>query len=756
MINYAFLIISLALIVSDTASAVDLVSKGKPVSVIILGNDAIPAEKTAATELQSFIKQISGAQIPIVASEALVTTGCKVYIGQTAQTKSALPGYKWESLVHDGILIKRVGSDLVLAGDRPRGTLYAVYEYLEGLGVRFYAQDERFIPEKSTISLPKTDKFYVPKLRYREATYMRVMRKNSDFCARLKLNGHHHPIPETLGGNYTIIGFCHTFDEFLPAAKYFEAHPEWYSLKSGRRIGGQIVGQLCLTNPEMKKEFIKQTLEQIRQNPTAGMISVSQNDGSGPCECDVCKAEVAKLGNQTDLLLQFVNDVAVEVEKEYPTFLVETLAYSYTRKPPVTVRPRHNVLVRLCTGVDCSQPVDSNLNRACMNDLIAWSKITDKLFIWDYTVNFADLHLPFPNTPNITKNIRTFVANKAIGLHEQGDLYNPDLSMQPLKTYLFAKLMWDPSLSQEKLTKEFLNGYYGAAARSIYAYIKLSEQALKKSGAKLPLNAEKAPFMTPDVMVKAFELFDQAEKAVSGNAKLTKRVKLQRMAVEKAWTTLRLNIRGDVARRAGFNERKMVDDYINMAKETGNVFIGEQVLLSWDEFRYNALGDIGSTTIPVPDRVKNLPATDWKEINLGRVRLCTGAARFVDDHKAITGKAVRMDGGSLDWATQIVLSEYDIKEFQNAEIIFSIKCLDRATQGLAFDLGIYDSTGAKRASGGNSYYLQDIKDDDYHEYSAGVHKLGEEMFIYAAPPGNAKQLEAFYIDRIYLVKSDSK
>jgi hypothetical protein len=507
----------------------------------------------------------------------------------------------------------------------------------------------------------------------------------------------------------------------------------------------------------MKKEFIKQTLEQIRQNPTAGMISVSQNDGSGPCECDVCKAEVEKLGNQTDLLLQFVNDVAVEVEKEYPTFLVETLAYSYTRKPPATVRPLHNVLVRLCTGVDCAQPVDSKLNQACMNDLVAWSKMTDTLFIWDYTVNFADLHLPFPNTPNLTKNISTFVANKTIGLHEQGDLYNPDLSMQPLKTYLFAKLMWDPSLSQEKLTKEFLNGYYGAAAKSIHAYIKLTEQALQKSGAKLLLNAEKVPFMTPDVMVKAFELFDQAEKAVSGDAKLTKRVKLQRMAVEKAWTTLRLDIRGDITKRAGLNERKMVDDYINLAKETGNFFIGEQVLLSWEEFRFAAIGDTGASKLPVPGRVKNLPASDWKEISMGRVRICSGAGSIVDDPKALGGKSVRMEGSSLDWATQFVLYEYDVKDFSRAEIIFSIRCEGRGSQGHAFDLGVYDAIGAKRNVGpGGTYYLQDIKDDKYHEYSAGVHTLGDEMFIYAAPPGSVKQLEAFYIDRVYIVKSDAK
>ena len=227
MIRYLLMVLILALLASGV-SAASLVTQGKPGCVIVLGDDAIPAEKTAAAELQSFVQKMSGAQIPIVSSAASANGQCRIFVGQTAQTKSVLPGFKWEALVHDGILRKRVGSDLVLAGDRPRGTLYAVYDYLESLGVRFLAPDETVIPKLSTILFHKTDKMYVPKLQYRETTYQRVIKKNSDFCARLRLNGHHHPIPVEYGGNYTIIGFVHTFDLILPAASFFEAHPEWY------------------------------------------------------------------------------------------------------------------------------------------------------------------------------------------------------------------------------------------------------------------------------------------------------------------------------------------------------------------------------------------------------------------------------------------------------------------------------------------------------------------------------------------------
>lgn len=750
------MVVTAAVLACQAASAQVLVSEGTPGCVIVLGEDAIPAERTAAKELQSFVRQMSGAELPIATSAEPDAKRCRVFIGQTSQTQSILPGFNWGSLAHDGILIKRVGSDLILAGDRPRGSLYAVYDYLESLGVRFFAPDETLVPTTSTIALPAIDKTYVPKLQYRETTYERVIRKNPEFCARLHLNGHHHTIPAEYGSNYSIIGFCHTFDQFLPAATYFESHPEWYSEKKGKRVGGRTLGQLCLTNPEMKQEFIKQVLQQIEHNPSAGIISVSQNDGSGPCECARCTAEVNRLGSQTDLILQFVNDVAAEVKKAYPEFLVDTLAYSYTRQAPKSVRPGSNVLVRLCSDGDFSKPLSSPGNEHFMNDLTAWSKIADKLFIWDYTVGFGNLHMPYPNNPVLGPNVRTFVANKAIGLHEQGDLYNHEVSLQPLKAYLLARLMWDPSQDEDQLTRDFLTGYYAAAGPVMYEYVKLIENALAQSHEPLKMFAVQAPYLTGDVMVKALKLFAQAEQAVADNPKLVQRVRQQKMAIQQAWLRSPLKVRNDAMTSAGINEQRMAKEYVKLAKETNNIYISEGVLFPWDEFMALAVGDDDEpSTSPVPARVKGLPATAWREISLGRVRLADAdVAKMVDDPDAVTGKAVRLNGASLDWAAQFFLSNSDMRNFTRAEVIVSVKCTGRAAQGRAFELGMHDmaagGTPGPAALAGN---LSEIKDDGYHEYSLGVHDLRDGMYVYVAPPGNARLLGAMYVDRVYLVKA---
>jgi len=83
------------------------------------------------------------------------------------------------------------------------------------------------------------------------------------------------------------------------------------------------------------------------------MISISQNDWHGYCECEKCKTLDEQEGTHAGALIHFINAVAEEVEKEFPDILIETLAYQYTRVPPKHVRPRRNVVIRLCS-IECA------------------------------------------------------------------------------------------------------------------------------------------------------------------------------------------------------------------------------------------------------------------------------------------------------------------------------------------------------------------------------------------------------------------
>ncbi len=155
-----------------------------------------------------------------------------------------------------------------------------------------------------------------------------------------------------------------------------------------------------------------------------------------------------------------LNRVAEAVEKEFPDVLVESLAYQYTRKPPKTIKPRDNVLIRLCT-IECSyiQPLDGEQNQKFAADMEGWSKLAKHLFIWDYTTNYNDYLGPHPNLRVLVPNVRYFVKHGAIGLFEEGE--GDDFC--ELKNWLLMRVMWEPHLDGEKLIDEFVRGYYGEA-----------------------------------------------------------------------------------------------------------------------------------------------------------------------------------------------------------------------------------------------------------------------------------------------------
>ena len=177
--------------------------KGQAKAVIILGSDATKPERYAAGQLAEYLKKITGAQFKI--SSNSTTKSSRIFVGQTAATKKRAGTFNWSSLRRDvKFLIKTVGKDLILSGDRPRGTMYAVNTFLEDqLGVKWWTSDTEYVPVKRELSVGSLNTAYTPKLRCRETYYARVMQKNAEFPIRMKLNGHFAQIPPGKGWDTT-------------------------------------------------------------------------------------------------------------------------------------------------------------------------------------------------------------------------------------------------------------------------------------------------------------------------------------------------------------------------------------------------------------------------------------------------------------------------------------------------------------------------------------------------------------------------
>lgn len=507
--------------------ATTIAENGVAKAVIVIAMDAPQPEQHAAGELANFLSQITGAKFDIVPPPA--AGKARLLVGPQA-AKLATPDFSANGLGAEGIIIRSAGDDLILAGGYPRGTLYAVYTFLEEqLGCRWWSSTESTIPKKPTLQVANLDVRYVPVLEYRSPYWFDAF--DGDWAARNKCNGQAHRLDDKRGGRHIYEGFVHTFYPLISPEKYFKDHPEWFSEINGKRTYER--AQLCLTNEEMRKELVKNLKERLRNNPAATIASVSQNDWRGNCQCSNCAAIEKEEESPAGLMLRFVNAIAEDVEKDFPNVAISTLAYQYTRKPPKLTKPRHNVIIQLCS-IECSfsKPLSDERNKAFRDDIVGWSKICDRLYIWDYTTNFRHHIMPHPNLRVLGPNVKFFADHNVKGIFEQGAYTTNGAEMAELRAWVLAKMLWDPTRDGPRLTDEFIDGYYGPAALHIRAYLNTIHDAVEESGDWLGCFSEHtAKFLSFETLGKGWAHLKAAEAAVQDDPELRSRVQVAQLPV---------------------------------------------------------------------------------------------------------------------------------------------------------------------------------------------------------------------------------
>ena len=475
----AFLLLLLA--PTRLPATLTLASRGVSDYRIVLPDHPIASERYAAEELQRYVELITGARLPIVNATSTSGVGAReIILGGNSRPED--PRLEPGELGSDGFKLVTRGNRLTIAGGRPRGTLNGVYTFLEEqLGVRWFTPELETVPRTNRLVIGSLDATRVPQLEYREVFWTDLMR-SGDFAARHRINGQHCNLKEKHGGPAAVyFPFVHSFDSLIPLNLY-EEHPEYFPLIDGKRAKGYV--QRCLSNPQVVALAIQRVREWIRDHPEASIISVSQNDTGNWCTCEPCKALDDAEGTPAASLIRFVNSVAADIERDFPKVRIDTLAYQYTRKPPKTIRPRRNVIIRLCSIECCfDHPLalcSSEQNRRFRGDIEAWQPVAPLLYIWDYTPNFAHYQQPFPNLDALQPNVQFFVEHGVTGLFEQGN-YSPGGcgEMGPLRAYLLAKLLWNPKTDVQQHQREFCDAFYGKASPYVQEYLELLHEQIR-------------------------------------------------------------------------------------------------------------------------------------------------------------------------------------------------------------------------------------------------------------------------------------
>jgi hypothetical protein len=513
---------------------------GKAVSVIVQQSGATAAEQTAVAELASHLNQITGANFEITTNPASVPPNA-IIVGQGGIAAHEFPEVTLTSLGEEEYVMRSKGSHLLLAGGRPRGTLYAVYRFLqEQCGIRWWTPWATNLPHQPTLRVAELNVRSQPAFEYRDPFWFAAF--DPLWKVRNGANGQNRPIPNELGGCITYQGFAHTFYPLVPPEKYFAPHPEWFSLINGQRTHEN--AQLCLANPELRDFVVAQVKALLRAAPDAKIISVTQNDCHGACQCPQCKAIDDAEGSEAGSMIAFVNYIAEKIEPEFPHVAVDTFAYQYTRKPPKNLKPRPSVIVRLCS-IECNfrEPFDDPSNAAFLADLTGWSKICQRLYVWGYTTDFADYVLPQPNWFTLGADARLFAKYHVRGVFSEGAYQGWGGEMAELRAWVLAQLFWNPAQDDRALIREFLEGYYGvAAAKPILQYLDLESGAAKGFYLRCYTRAN-SPYLDFKVLGQAEKLWQKAEKAVAGKPELLARVQQAHLPVQYAflrdWNKLR-------------------------------------------------------------------------------------------------------------------------------------------------------------------------------------------------------------------------
>ncbi len=770
-------------------AVIRLAENGAASCPILLPDDSEPFEQNAAKELESYLEKITGADFQAVRESELKEGAPVISVGKTRLLAESCPWIEFGKLNPDSTVIQVVGGNLFLAGEGTRGTLYAVYSFLEDCcGVRWWTPFEECVPSRTILDVDVHDRIHQPPFYFRETnsrlfndTIMRSchmklkdgLEQRLRFSVRCRNNGLAlQSIPEEWGGSLRLVDMTQNpngrsfqeFNYFISITEFEKTHPEWFCERNGKRQANAVhLSQLCLSNDEMREEFLKRAKRWIDGLPDRKIFVIMHNDNEYYCQCAKCAAVDKEEGSPSGSQLRFINYIAEMLEEHRPGIEIWTDAYTYTTKPPKFARPRHNVGIILCTPIK-SQRVSED--KDFMAKWAEWKPIAPKIMIWDYVVNFGSFLTPWPNLRHLGPNIKTFQENGASGVFEQGNIFNSVSDCEELKSWVISHMLWDPSLDPDKLIAEFVNGYYGVASEPVMEYLDHIVYCGGSISGGLKGSDSASAWLDLAAMNKAAKLLDEARAKAAGDASLQEKIAKIRLSIDHQWLL-------------GWRQ------YREEADRTGQEFLGpESALKALEVFRnansrfksthdcedygYGTM-DIQLTTIekalkalsgyPLPPPFDNIPAGDYIHLQDDCLRGVSKGAKVVDDPVASNGKAFWTSCDHKDWNIQVhekfLRTACRMAGLKGKwKVISYVRPDPKAVKGDAMQVGIWSYKDPSMCVT-RTLRIEDLDPGSYTPVEVGVidfDKDSEKVSIWAAPMDNPDAMKAIYVDRVVLIR----
>lgn len=437
----------------------------------------------AAEDLAEYLDEIGwipddGQTVNVVKTAAEAKTPCRILLG-TAAIKEHNLQEEAKSLSWSGYIYRTMGDDLLIFGSTSKGTANGVYGFLQDeLGVRWFGPQELFtvVPRKERIAVGPLDKRVEPSFTgsfgvgYGEAV--------NAWKRRMRLATRHDS--HTRVGIEPFSASSHHVHHVLPVEKHFNAHPEYFTMRNGKRWRHPNPHQqnLCWSNPEAIDLAAAATKKHFGKGPQYHTFSIAITDADAFCECDKCvkfQPERRFRGRSatlkpvaSDMYFHFVNEVAKKVKEDFPDRYLGLIAYNDVSAPPAgSVEP--NVFVQIC--LDVSEHFDVSVAKLDEGLVRAWEDKNITLGLYYYTGLAKLVPAYFPH--RLAEVLRNLHKRGVRGLHAE---VNPGWPWTGPMVYADARLWWDVNLDVDKLLDEYFEKLYGPAASHVKALYERFEE----------------------------------------------------------------------------------------------------------------------------------------------------------------------------------------------------------------------------------------------------------------------------------------
>ena len=540
------------------ASPEYLVRDGVSEYEIIRGNH--PDDQFAEDEFREIMRKGTGVEFRKNGKK-------KIYIGSSSALEKAVGKEKIAGFRDGETLVMEKDGNIYLIGGGERGTLYAVYDFLEKYldyrcygrypGAETYRETADLRLDGRTISTyPSFSGFRINYNYAQNESGMKFMMRNRNNGEPFQNTSHR--IPRYRSEFFRPMAAQHGLFLFVPPTDkdftsflkvkwkgMFESHPEYFSMDAeGKRIPN---GQLCFSNPELKKLLTRRFLKVVSLNGK-GVYMLGSNDSHNVryCFCPDCTKLAEKYKTNGGPLWDYILELCAELKK-YPGVYVTSLAYKGPEQtelaPEAIIFPENFICDAaflnsdrpLKAVADIKLPDGRIFNR--LKNLKKWTFITKHVSYWYYG-GVAPSQI-------IDRMQEEFQELKAAGVRSVGACgTGGGIEFGDISEYMFFQLLRNPEMNTEKVLNEILMHKYGKAAPLMREYIRDLEQEGFKSRSQtqyVVMGADdaydKMTFLPAKKIVKWSQMFDQMEQLVKNSSIHKRNVAIARIGVD-CWCTV--------------------------------------------------------------------------------------------------------------------------------------------------------------------------------------------------------------------------